>query len=328
VVNKGLDHVAPQFAGPLWLPGGHLQTIVPAVFGRRPGMSYRRERWETPDADFIDLDWIDAKQDDAPLLVVFHGLEGSSRSRYSQALAHQAGASGWSCVVVHFRGCSGEPNRAPRFYHSGDSNEIDWIMRRLHSKLRATPLHAVGISLGGNALLKWLAERGSEAAQLVRSAAAISAPVDLPSGGHALSSGFNLVYARMFLKSLKAKSLVKLQHYPGLFDRGTMLAARDLYQFDNVVTAPLHGYRDTDDYWRRAASKPLLGGITTPTLILNALNDPFLPAHALPTTAQVSTQVTLDFPATGGHVGFLANAAHGGGKWMPQRVMFFLNHGY
>ncbi len=322
-----MNNAPPPYARPIWLPGAHLQTIVPALLGWRPGICYRRERWETPDGDFIDLDWIDAARTDAPLLAVFHGLEGSSRSRYAQALAHQAARLGWSCAVVHFRGCSGEPNRAARFYHSGDSDEIDWIVRRLRLRHPRAPLHMVGISLGGNALLKWLAERGTDAAALVRGAAAVSAPLDLAAGGHALSSGFNLIYTRMFLKTLKAKSLEKLRHYPGLFDVDAMLAARNLYEFDNVVTAPLHGYRDTDDYWTRAASKPLLHGIKTPTLILNARNDPFMPERSLPAATEVSGDVTLDFPTTGGHVGFIATRDGGGTHWMPRRVFSFLNQG-
>lgn len=319
---------ATPYHAPLWLPGAHLQTIVPSLFGQIHAIDYRRVRWETPDDDFIDVDWINADLPDAPLLVIFHGLEGSSQSRYALALSHQAASLEWRCAVVHFRGCSGELNRAPRFYHSGDSDEIDWVLRRMRDQWPRAPLHVAGISLGGNVLLKWLGERGSEAAGLVRSAAAISAPLDLAAGGHALSSGFNLIYTRMFLKSLKPKCLLKLEQHPGLFDRDTMLAARNLYEFDNVVTAPLHGYRDTDDYWSRAASKPHLGGIEVPTLILNARNDPFMPGSSLPLAHEVSNAVTLEFPDQGGHVGFQAPRAAGGSHWLSRRILSFLGDGH
>jgi len=319
--------LAHAYAPPFWLPGAHLQTIVPALRGWAIPVRYRRERWDTPDGDFIDLDWVDGARD-APRMVLFHGLEGSSCSRYALAMASAAQARGWSCAVVHFRSCSGELNRAPRFYHSGDSGEIDWVLRRLQEQRPDLALHAVGISLGGNALLKWLGERGSAAAAIVTSAAAISAPLDLQAGGRSLSSGINLIYTRMFLETLKPKSLQKLAQYPGLFDRAALLAARDLHAFDNIVTAPLHGYRDTDDYWTRASSKPVLGGITTPTLILNARNDPFMPGQALPDAADVSSTVRLETPAQGGHVGFHASRAAGGAHWLPQRVFSFFTAGY
>jgi uncharacterized protein len=315
------------YQAPWWLPGAHLQTIVPAVRGWPHALHYRRERWDTPDQDFIDIDWIDAAPD-SKLLVVFHGLEGDSQSRYALALASQARVLGWSCAVVHFRGCSGELNRAPRFYHSGDSTEINWVLQRMRQLRPAAALHVAGISLGGNALLKWLSERGSEAASLIASAAAISAPLDLAAGGHALSAGVNMIYTRMFLNSLKPKCLQKLEQYPRLFDRERMLAARNLYEFDNVVTAPLHGYRDTNDYWARAAAKPGLHAIVVPTLVLNARNDPFMPGHALPRPGEVSRAVTLEQPDAGGHVGFHACATQGGADWLPRRIFSYFQEAY
>lgn len=315
----------PAYLAPPWLRGGHAQTIVPALTGWAPH-AYRREVWDSPDGDHIALDWSDGPPD-APLLVLFHGLEGDSRSRYALALAEAARALGWAFVLPHFRGCGGLVNRAPRFYHSGDSDEIDWIVRRL-ARDRDRPLYLAGVSLGGNALAKWLGERGSEAARLATAAAVVSAPLDLAAGGAALGRGFNMVYTRMFLKTLKAKSLAKLNQFPGLVDPAAVRAARDLYDFDNVVTAPLHGFRDTDDYWRRASARPWLAGIALPTLVLNARNDPFLPATALPGTAAAAQSVTLEFPAAGGHVGFHAAAAAGGRHWLPRRVMSWFLDGY
>jgi predicted alpha/beta-fold hydrolase len=301
-----------------WLPGGHLQTIYPALALGPPAPPYRRERWEAPDGDFIDVDCIDGPAE-APLVVLFHGLEGSSASHYARALMHAVRARGWRGAVPHFRGCSGEANRAPRFYHSGDSAEIDWIVRRLHAGAGA-PLYVAGASLGGNALLRWLGEAGPAAA-IVDAAAAVSAPLDLARGGAALGQGLNMLYTRMFLRTLKHKCLAKLEQFPGLFDRAAMLAARDLYAFDNIVTAPLHGYRDTDDYWHRASARHVLDAITVPTLVLNARNDPFLPAAHLP--ARAAPAVQLEYPATGGHVGFATGAFPGTVDWLPQRLLAF-----
>jgi predicted alpha/beta-fold hydrolase len=310
---------ALRYRAPVWLPGGHLQTLYPALAIGHAPQAYRRERWDSPDGDFIDVDFVDGAPD-APFMVLFHGLEGSSRSHYARALMAAAAARGWSCAVPHFRGCSGQPNLAPRFYHSGDAPEIDWILRRLRARAQGK-FYACGVSLGGNALLRWLGE-WQHAAEFVDAACAISAPLDLARGGAALSRGFNLLYTRVFLDTLKPKCLAKLVQYPGLFERDALLAARDLYQFDNVVTAPLHGYRDTDDYWDRASAKHVLGDIRVTTLVLNARNDPFLPAMHLPRTASAS--VTLDYPAHGGHVGFALGPLPGRLDWLPRRMMAFL----
>lgn len=312
-----------KYAAPSWLPGGHLQTIYPATCISRPQVSYRRERWDTPDGDFIDIDFVDGKSG-RPFVVLFHGLEGSSGSHYSRALMAHVTALGWSGAVPHFRGCSGELNQAPRFYHSGDAGEVDWIIRRLVALRRKDPaskFYATGVSLGGNALLRWLGESQHQAG-IVDAACAISAPLDLAGGGAALSRGINMIYTRAFLQTLKPKCLQKLGQFPGLFDRDTMLRARDLYEFDNIVTAPLHGYRDTDDYWHRASARHVLPDITVPTLVLNAKNDPFLPAHHLPRTA--SPSVTLEYPEQGGHVGFAVGGLPGRINWLPQRMTAFL----
>ncbi|MDP1535654.1 MAG: hydrolase [Burkholderiales bacterium] len=313
------------YRAPLWLPGGNLQTLYPALLARRPAVSYRRERWDTPDGDFIDLDWTIAPvAADAPLLVLFHGLEGSSRSHYARALMRAVVQCGWLGVVVHFRGCSGEVNRLPRAYHSGDSAEIDWILRRLQVLHPERRRYAAGVSLGGNALLKWLGEQRAAAATVVRAAAAISAPVDLHAAGTALEQGFNRVYTRNFLATMKRKSLAKLQMHPGLFDGNRVRAASTLREFDNLVTAPLHGFRDVDDYWTRASSKPQLLYIAVPTLLLNARNDPFLPAIALPGAREVSATVTTAFPDEGGHVGFITGMFPGNGNWLTQTLLGFM----
>jgi predicted alpha/beta-fold hydrolase len=318
------DHLA-GYRAPRWLPNGHLQTIVPATIIARPEVAFRRERWDTPEpapaADFIDIDFVDG-QPGQPFVVLFHGLEGSSGSHYARALMAAVAARGWSGAVPHFRGCSGELNRAARFYHSGDAAEIDWILRRL--RLRAPgQLFVAGVSLGGNALLRWLGEFQHQA-EIVDAAVSVSAPLDLAAGGASLSAGVNMLYTRMFLKSLKPKCLAKLEQFPGLYNRSALLAARNLYEFDNIVTAPLHGFRDTEDYWNRASAKHVLGDITVPTLVLNARNDPFLPDVHLPT--QAAPPVVLEYPDSGGHVGFAVGPPPGRIDWLPRRILHFFDH--
>lgn len=314
-----------SYRAPAWLPGGHLQTLYAAVAAPHPRSRFHRQRWDTPDGDFIDLDWTHAPAAGTapatPLVVLFHGLEGSSRSPYAQALMASVIAAGWQGVVVHFRGCGGELNRLPRAYHSGDSPEIDWILRRLRNGHRTLPLYACGVSLGGNALLKWLGEQNLAAAGIVNAAAAISAPLDLTAAGNALDAGFNLIYTHNFLRTMKRKALLKLAQFPGLYDREQLLAATTLRAFDNLITAPLHGYRNTDDYWARASSKPWLARIAVPTLVLNARNDPFMPATALPAANEVSPFVRLEQPAGGGHVGFVSGGFPGRLDWLPQRLL-------
>ena len=311
-----------RYNAPWWLPGGHAQTIWPALWRRADRVTaprYRRERWSTPDDDFVDVDWLDAPAA-APLLVLFHGLEGTSGSHYALALAEWAQQQGWGLAVPHFRGCSGEINRAPRAYHSGDFAEIDWILARLRAN-HTGPMYAIGVSLGGNALLRWAQEAGNQATRLVQALASISAPVDLMASGLAIGRGVSRqVYTRLFLKTMKPKALQKLAQFPGLFDARALHAAQDLYEFDNVFTAPLHGFKNTHDYWTRASAKPRLADIRLPALVVNALNDPFVPASSLPRQSDVGSCVSLWQPAQGGHVGFIAGRPPGHLLTLPQTV--------
>lgn len=321
-----------NYQAPWWLPGGHAQTIWPALFaarGMRPTSPYRRERWQTPDTDFIDVDFSEPRDASARgLLVLFHGLEGSSASHYALAFADYAWLNGLSYAVVHFRGCSGEVNRAPRAYHSGDFEEIDWILRRM--RLRANQqghgqLLVVGISLGGNALMRWAGELGVQASAVAQALAAVSAPLDLTAGGKALGRGLNrYIYTPMFLRSMKPRALQRWRLHPGLFDRQAMLAARNLYEFDNVFTAPVHGFKDALDYWLNASAKPYLRHIMVPSLLLNSANDPFIPACSLPQPHEVSRQVTLWQPAQGGHVGYASGRWPGHLYALTQEVGGFL----
>ena len=319
-----------NYHAPRWLPGGNAQTIWPALFARRllgDRVEYLHERWATPDDDFIDVDFSTAHPDARTLLVLFHGLEGSSRSHYAEAFADWARAKGMHYAVPHFRGCSGELNRAPRAYHSGDFAEIGWVLQRLRERMDAVEatrggrIIVVGISLGGNALMRWAEEMGESAGRVASAVASVCSPIDLAAGGWAIGRGFNrLVYTRMFLNTMKPKALRKLAQHPGLFDRDALLAARDLYEFDNVFTAPLHGFASTEDYWARASAKPHLQQIRIPALVVNARNDPFVPAWCLPHGNEVGPCVTLWQPAHGGHVGFAAGGFPGHVLALPQSV--------
>jgi predicted alpha/beta-fold hydrolase len=315
------------YRAPAWLPGGNLQTIWSALgarthAGERP--RFVRERWTAPDGDFIDVDFLSAAPEGAPLLVVFHGLEGSSASPNVLAFAEAARRRGWALAVPHFRGCSGELNHAPRAYHSGDHEEVGWILQRLRARTHA-PLRAAGISLGGNALLRWAQEAGEAAWPIARAVASVSSPIDLAAAGRAIDSGWNrLVYARMFLATMKPRALERLARHPGLFDGARVRGARTMREFDDAFTAPLHGFAGVDDYYARASAKPGLAAMRLPALVLNARNDPFVPAASLPRPHEVSASVTLWQPAHGGHCGFPAGAPPAHVHTMPEAVIDWL----
>jgi hypothetical protein len=315
-----------DYRAPAWLPGGDLQTIWPALVARprrSESPAYQRERWRAPDGDFIDVDHLPAA-DGAPWLVLFHGLEGGSSSHYAVAFAQATRARGWSFSVPHFRGCSGEPNLAPRSYHSGDFEEVGWMLDRIRERSGA-PVLAAGVSLGGNALLRWAEEAGHTAAPMVRGLAAISAPLDLAAAGAAIDRGTNwLIYARHFLRTMKPNALAKLQQHPGLFNRERLIAARTLRDFDDCFTAPLHGFAGVDDYWHRASAKPHLAAIRVPALVVNARNDPFVPGASLPVAHEAGPQVTLWQPNDGGHVGFPGGGFPGHVHAMPNAVCDWL----
>ena len=348
------------YRAPIWLPGGHAQTLCTALWGRSqrvPPLAFKRQRWFTPDGDFIDADWLERSPSpsvgteqgrhpaagdftppsraDGTTLVLFHGLEGSSRSHYAKTFAAEAQRRGWGFVLPHFRGCSGPINLAPRAYHSGDHEEIGWMLQRICEQMGPNGrLVAVGVSLGGNALLRWAQEAGRAggpaqigasqaplaAVARVAALAALSAPIDLAAAGDAIDSGCNRwLYAQMFLHTMKHKARSKGQQFPGLFDLQRALAARTLREFDDAFTAPLHGFAGVDDYWKRASAKPSLAAIELPTLLLNARNDPLVPASSLPQAGLVGHAVALWQPESGGHVGF-----PGALRWDAGRIQWDL----
>ncbi len=306
-----------------WLPGGHAQTIYPVFFAQRRlngPVIFRRQRLELPDGDFLDIDWLDAEQARAPTMVLFHGLEGSSASGYAQALASVCGHQGWRCAVVHFRGCSGEINRGPRAYFGGDTQDVEAALTSIRrtvcsgadSAAKRGPITAVGVSLGGNALSLWASQRGNTAKQWIDSLVSVSAPFDLAASGLAIDQGLNRsIYARLFLRTMKRKAWSKAQQYPALFDLHRVLSAKTLRVFDDAFTAPLHGYAGVDDYWARASAKPHLSGLSVPSLLINARNDPLVPAQSLPRALDLPSVVEVCQPDSGGHVGFMASSRLG-----------------
>ena len=320
------DEPGPHRAPP-WLRGAHAQTIWPA-FLARPRVRWHREAVETPDGDAWQFDWLDAPaKADAPLVVLFHGLEGSSASHYARALMAEVAKRGWRGVVPHFRGCGGVPNRRPRAYHSGDHEEVGAMLAAVRGRIGNAPLFVAGVSLGGSALLNWLGRAGAGAASIVTRAAAVSAPLDLTAAGRSIDRGANRIYAYTFLRTLNPKARAIASRFPGSLDPARLGRLRTMWAFDEAVTAPLHGFRGADDYWSRASSKPWLARIAVPTLVLNARNDPFIPASSLASAADVSPAVVLEQPAHGGHAGFVTGRFPGRLDWLPRRLLRWFETG-
>ena len=301
-----------------WIPGAHAQTLWGKFFRARRALSLRTERWVTPDGDFVDVQRLEAPAG-APRLFLLHGLEGSVRSHYVAGFFEQARDRGWAADLLIFRGCGNRPNDRPRFYHSGDTDDLAFALKRVLMETSEVPIVLAGVSLGGNVLLKFLAERGTDISKRIRAAAAISVPFDLERSARFISTGFSQIYDRHFLRTLRAKALAKLVQYPQLFDPRRLARAESIYEFDDAVTAPVHGFADARDYYTKSSSLPLLNHISIPTLLLSAVDDPFLPPAVLAqvrNTAGDNPSLTLEFPDHGGHVGFVA------GQW-PWRPFYY-----
>lgn len=314
-----MPYIKTDYTAPIWLCSGHAQTIVPK-FLRIPAVSFRRElRLDSTGKTNVAYDFIDGDST-YPLIVMFHGLEGSSKSHYAQAFARYVQRLNWRLVVPHFRSCGGVENTASHFYHSGDSEEISFVLNSL-SKENSTPIYVVGISLGGNALAKYLGENGKNA--IGNAAAVISAPLDLIEADKALNrQPTKKIYTTYFLRTLLPKARL---FYPEKdWDN-----CHSLKDFDNLFTAPLYGFANADDYYQKSSGKNYLQYIQKPTLILNAENDPFLPAKALPRAHEVSSNVFLMQPKGGGHVGFPDFFRQDPLSWLPETVLsFFTKHNY
>lgn len=321
----------PTFIPAWWVPGSHAQTLW-GKFARRtplPTNGYF-ERWDTPDGDFLDLFRLPAA-DTAPRLLILHGLEGTVDSHYARGILGWAAARGWAADLLLFRGCGAEPNRAPRFYHSGETGDLSFVIDRLTGDHSGAPLFLIGYSLGGNVLLKWLGERGSRVPASVRAAAAVSVPYDLEAGAAFIHRGFARIYERHFLRTLKAKAASKLDRYPGLFDAMALTAAQSIVDFDEAVTAPVHGFTSAHDYYQRSSSIRFLPDIRVPTRLVSAYDDPFLPPDRLMAThdvAQRNAALSTCFSRHGGHVGFVGGAVPAAPVYFSELCVgaFFTSH--
>ncbi|MFN2399585.1 MAG: hydrolase [Gemmatimonadaceae bacterium] len=303
-----------------WLPGPHLPTLWAKLLRRRPSISPRRERWDTADGDFVDLYRIDAPEGRrTPRLIVLHGLEGSPRSQYARGLLHQAARRGWAADLLVFRSCGEEPNRLARSYHSGETSDLDFVVRRLTGEDPTRAVVLAGVSLGGNVLLKWLGESAHDLPAQVCGAAAVSVPFDLARGARHLDTGFARVYRDHFLRSLRRKAHEKRTRFPELLSAAAIDRARTFYEFDDAVTAPLHGFASADDYYSRSSSIQYLDRISIPTLLISARDDPVLPAAVLDDVMTITREnpaLTVEFLPRGGHVGFVSGQ-------VPWRAVYY-----
>jgi len=305
-----------------WLPGGHLQTLWPVFFRRRRLPARHRQRLELPDGDFLDLDWVMGAPEGAPVVVLLHGLEGGGGSHYLPGLVTGLRKLGMEGVLMHLRGCSGEPNRAPRRYTGGSSDDLGRVIAHIRDARPGAPLAAVGYSLGGNILLKWLGEMGEDSP--LAGAVAVSPPFQLDQAAARLERGLSRIYRRHLLGSLKRAMMEKHRQRPEALPVavGNLARLRSFRAFDDAVTAPLHGYRGAADYYARASCRPYLKAIRCPTLILHSTDDPFTTPEAVPTPEELSLQAVLELYPRGGHVGFLAGGWPGRPRyWLDQRIL-------
>lgn len=312
---------------PAWyLRNRHVQTLWGKLVRRLPPAPTRLERWDTPDGDFIELHRI-AGAPEAPRLVILHGLEGTIRSHYAQGLLHEADRRGWGADLLIFRSCGGEMNKARRFYHSGETSDVAFVIDRLVAVEPSRAIVAAGVSLGGNVLLKYLGEKGEAVPAQLRAAAAISVPFDLARSSTQIQKGFARLYQWHFMRSLRRKAGTKLAQFPDIASADVLARTRTMYDFDDVITAPLHGFADADDYYRQSSSLFWLEGIRRPTLLLSATDDPFLPPDVFARVRAVAARnasLTVEFAARGGHAGFIAAEGRRLRYFAEQRACDFL----
>lgn len=313
-----------RFKPAWWLPSAHHQTMWPHLFRQISGFTFDTERLDLGDGDFVDLAWNGI--DEGPITLILHGLEGSVLSPYASGLMKAMKDQRQRAVVMHFRGCSGTPNRLARGYHSGDTGDIHSLLVALREREPSVVLRAVGYSLGGNALLKYLGETGSSC--LLERAVSVSVPFSLSEAANRLARGVSRIYQAHLLSSLKASvrrkaDLLRLSD----IDVSRALASKTFWEFDHRLTAPLHGFRDVHDYYEQCSSIHFLKSIERPTLILHAADDPFMTTAALPSEHQLSRLVCLELSRYGGHVGFVSGSSplfpH---YWLDERILEFMTH--
>ncbi len=317
----------PTFEPAWWLPGPHLQTLWNPMCRKPPALQRQRERLWLEDGDFLDLDWHGPHEAKAPLVLILHGLTGSSNSLYALGLQQALAAHGWASAALNWRGCSGEPNLLPRGYHSGASEDLAETVRHLRAQRPMAPLYAVGYSLGGNVLLKYLGESGADSQ--LQGAVAVSVPFRLDQCADRIGLGFSRIYQAHFMREMIAyvKDKQRLFSHQGQADRlsileklGPLDGMRTFWEFDGRITAPLHGYADAQDYYKRASSRYFLGRIETPTLIIQAADDPFVFSHSVPDASELSASTAMELHAHGGHVGFVAGSPRRPVYYLEQRI--------
>lgn len=298
----------PGFSPPVWLKNPHLQTLWGKFCRKRANLGLQQVRWDTPDGDFLDLFRLAAPSQSFHL-VILHGLEGTIRSHYVNGLFQESRRRGWSADLIVFRSCGDEINRTERFYHSGETQDLKFVLDKLIAEDPDRSIGLIGVSLGGNVLLKYLGESGDNVPTQVVAAAAVSVPFDLARGSRFISRGFSRVYERHFIQSLKSKVAAKLAQLPAMKVAADWSAAGTLYDFDDKITAPLHGFLNADDYYSRSSAIGYLGGIRINTLLLSSYDDPFLPSAVLDEVRNIANKnpsITVEFHEHGGHVGFVA----------------------
>lgn len=311
-----------SYTSPWIFRNQHVHTIYPALFRQVNGVKFTRERIDTPDGDFIDLDW--SQIDSEKLVIAIHGLEGSSQSRYIPGIIKAVQRRGWDGVAYNLRGCSGVPNRTLRFYHSGDTVDLDFVVRHILNLRHYRQLAIVGFSLGGNITLKYVGERGDSVPRELTHAAAVSAPCDLQSSSRKLAEPSNFVYMKNFLRHFRRKIRLKMQQFPNQISDKGFHEIKNFKDYDDRYTAPLHGFANAEDYWAKCSAKPLLLDIRIPTLLLSALDDPFLAEACYPVAeARRNPYFFLESPSLGGHVGFITRNSRQE-YWHESRITAFI----
>lgn len=311
------------YQAPSWLPGGHAQTIYPALFRKVAPIYGIEERVELADGDFIDIEWFGKKS--SRLAILSHGLEASAKTDYIHAMAGALIRRGWDVLTWNFRGCSSEPNRLLRMYHSGETEDLDHIITHALLNHPAASIDLIGFSLGGNLTLKYLGERPGHLSSRLHRAVAFSTPCDLACSSHQLSLLSNRIYMERFLIAMRAKIRAKKKMFPELLDLTGLNRIRTFQEFDDRFTAPIHGFRDAADYWARNSCRQFLSEIRLPTLLVSAVNDPFLGQGCYPREeAAASHHFHFEAPESGGHVGFYTRG-NGGEYWSETRAVEFLS---
>lgn len=314
-------YIESKFKPAWWLPGPHLQTLWPTLTRRRVKLPLRRERLELPDKDFIDLEWLEGGK--GPIVVLLHGLGGNIESPYATGVIRALSKSGWRALFMHFRGCSGVINRLPRSYHSGDTGDLAYVVNLLKQRHPNVPIAAVGFSLGGNVLLKWLGETGEQ--NPLACAAAISVPFELSTAAHKIRHGFSRLYQWWMMREMHRHVIRKFSKTDHSIDVDEIKKLNNFWKFDDKITAPLHGFSGAHEYYFKSSAKRFLKHIKVPTLIIHAADDPFMTPDVMPEHHELSESITFELSKYGGHVGFVSGTIPGKAKyWLEERIPEYL----